>query len=261
VFTWKIFADDPRWAHAAGISAWYCQAWRESKWRMPWAHGSMSDCPCITRNNVPVSNGKLFGYKSHIRGWCWIIAEAQLMDYVASRLNPAWLTVFNIQEPLLPWVSGCILLTHCDLLPMQTTEWSQKQRLRWLMQLFSWALYNLALLSALHPCGHKGWTHNQVSCCHAFEPCEPLLLRCASTWVYLECYVPTINFRRPLHTLHLTSTVRRIWRCFAIAMLQWHTQRRSFSKTVLRRVCQWTCWILLTGLGFAFGEGQIGARV
>ena len=58
---------------------------------------------------------------------------------------------------------------------------------------------------------------------------------------YLECYVPTINFRRPLHTLHLTSTVRRIWRCFAIAMLQWHTQRRSFSKTVLRRVCQWTC--------------------
>lgn len=120
---------------------------------------------------------------SHIRGWCWIIAEAQLMDYVASRLNPAWLTVFNIQEPLLPWVSGCILLTHCDLLPMQTTEWSQKQRLRWLMQLFSWALYNLALLSALHPCGHKGWTHNQVSCCHAFEPCESLLLRCASTWV------------------------------------------------------------------------------
>lgn len=26
------------------------------------------------------------------------IAKAQLMDYVASRLNPAWLTVFNIQE-------------------------------------------------------------------------------------------------------------------------------------------------------------------
>ena len=31
VFTEKICADDPGLAHSAGISAWYCQAWRESK--------------------------------------------------------------------------------------------------------------------------------------------------------------------------------------------------------------------------------------